>query len=91
MRDKKPGDVELFLSMTVFEDEEYGECGVEYKRRLGLEVRDGDEVARAKGHVVLRNVVMSPLTAAGNFVKEVAAVFERVLREEMKVRFVLLG
>jgi hypothetical protein len=45
----------------------------------------GLETASLQDLFVLRNVVMSPFQAAGNFVLELANIFQEVLEEEVKV------
>lgn len=68
----------LFLSATTFQQAEYGQCAENFKRRLGLETDSGEDL------FVLRNVVMSPFQAAGNFVKTtIGRIFRDVLEREV--------
>ncbi|KAL1708932.1 pyridoxal phosphate-dependent transferase [Schizophyllum commune] len=76
--DTAPSTMQLFLSATVFEHEDYGECADEFKRRLGL------ETASKQPLFVLRNVVMSPFQAANGFVRTLAAVFQTKLEEQVQ-------
>ncbi|KAJ7056389.1 PLP-dependent transferase [Mycena amicta] len=69
----------LFLSSTVFGQEDYGECVRNLQRRMGLETDSRQDL------YVLRNVVMSPFQSAGNFVEDLANEFQRVLKEEVKL------
>ncbi|KAJ7699650.1 hypothetical protein B0H17DRAFT_869752, partial [Mycena rosella] len=75
-----PKNIPLFLSSTVFEQGDYRECVRNFQRRLGLETDSRQDL------FVLRNVVMSPFQAAGNFVQELATIFQKVLEEENVVR-----
>jgi len=70
-------DVDLFLTSTEFQQDVYGDCATNYKRRLGLE-GEADLF-------VLRNVVMSPFPTAGNFVAKLASVFRKIVEEEVKI------
>ncbi|KAJ7243183.1 pyridoxal phosphate-dependent transferase [Mycena haematopus] len=76
--DEDPRKIPLFLSSTAFAEADYGECARNLKRRLGLETDSQQSL------FVLRNVVMSPFQAAGNFVQELADIFRKVLEEEVK-------
>ncbi|KAJ6487082.1 PLP-dependent transferase [Mycena vitilis] len=74
----KPDDIPLFLSATTFAQADYGKCVVNFQRRMGLETESKQDL------FVLRNVVMSPFQAAGDFVQELASIFQQVLEEEVK-------
>ncbi|EIN06879.1 PLP-dependent transferase [Punctularia strigosozonata HHB-11173 SS5] len=77
--EKDPRDVPLFLSSTVFGQEEYGQCARHFQKRLGLETESKQDL------YVLRNVVMSPFPTGGDFVDRVIAdVFIEVLKEEVQ-------
>lgn len=69
----------LFLSATTLEKKAYGDCATNFKRRLGLETESDQDL------FVLRNVVMSPFQAGGNFVQELADIFQQTLEKEMEV------
>ncbi|KAH9946373.1 PLP-dependent transferase [Epithele typhae] len=73
-----PKTVPLFLTATTFALEDYGECVVDFQRRLGLETESGQDL------FLLRNVVMSPFQSAGDFVQKLADIFQGVLEEETK-------
>ncbi|KAJ7804515.1 hypothetical protein B0H14DRAFT_2527265 [Mycena olivaceomarginata] len=78
--DEIPREIPLFLSSTIFGQADYGKCVREFQHysRMGL------ETASLQDLFVLRNVVMSPFQAAGNFVLELANIFQEVLEEEVK-------
>ncbi|KAI5888048.1 PLP-dependent transferase [Schizophyllum commune H4-8] len=76
--DTAPSTMKLFLSATVFDHEDYGDCADEFKRRLGL------ETASKQPLFVLRNVVMSPFQAANGFVRTLAEVFQTRLEEKVQ-------
>lgn len=75
---EQPQDIPMFLSATQFGHADYAECAEEYKRRLGLETRSQQDL------FVLRNVVMSPFQGAGDFVQNIADIFQSTLEEEMQ-------
>jgi hypothetical protein len=70
--------VPLFLSATTFDGKEYGECAINFKKRLGLSTVGPDLF-------LLRNVCMSPFPVAGDFVSNLANIFQTVLEDEVKV------
>ncbi|KAL1690592.1 pyridoxal phosphate-dependent transferase [Schizophyllum commune] len=74
-----PETIPMFLSATTFAHEDYGECADAYKRRLGLETDSEQDL------FVLRNVCMSPFQAAGDFVQELAKIFQDTLEKEVQV------
>ncbi|KAF9526517.1 hypothetical protein CPB83DRAFT_837286 [Crepidotus variabilis] len=76
--DEKPADTPMFLSATTSAMADYGECCTNFKRRMGLEVDSSQDL------FVLRNVVMSPFQSAGNFVNDLADIFQETLEREMK-------
>ncbi|KAL1744697.1 pyridoxal phosphate-dependent transferase [Schizophyllum fasciatum] len=76
---ERPQDIQMFLSATTFGREDYAECADEFKRRLGLETESEQDL------FVLRNVVMSPFQAAGDFVQNLAGIFQATLEDEVKV------
>lgn len=76
---KDPKEIPMFLSATTFKVAEYGVCVQHFKERLQLETDSDQDL------FVLRNVVMSPFQTAGNFVQELADIFQGVMEEEMQV------
>uniref|UniRef100_D8Q5H7 L-tyrosine decarboxylase C-terminal domain-containing protein n=1 Tax=Schizophyllum commune (strain H4-8 / FGSC 9210) TaxID=578458 RepID=D8Q5H7_SCHCM len=74
-----PETIPMFLSATTFAHADYGECADAYKRRLGLETDSEQDL------FVLRNVCMSPFQAAGDFVQELAKIFQETLENEVQV------
>ncbi|KAL1733770.1 hypothetical protein EV714DRAFT_245990 [Schizophyllum commune] len=74
-----PETIPMFLSATTFAHADYGECADAYKRRLGLETDSEQDL------FVLRNVCMSPFQAAGDFVQELAKIFQETLEKEVQV------
>ncbi|EJD55402.1 PLP-dependent transferase [Auricularia subglabra TFB-10046 SS5] len=76
---EKPQDIPLFLSSTVFALADYGDCVINYRRRMGLETESN------QGLFVLRNVVMSPFQAAGNYAQQIANLFQATLDEEVQI------
>lgn len=74
---KDARDVPFYLTSSILAQSDYGECAVEFKRRLGLEGK--------QDLFVLRNVVMSPFTTTHAFVSEMAMEFQKVLEREVKV------
>lgn len=77
----KPSDIPLYLTSTMFEYELYGECMINFKRRLGL-------TATREPLMVLRNVVMSPLatlSTKGDFITMLGNTFKKVVEEEVEV------
>ncbi|GJE96935.1 PLP-dependent transferase [Phanerochaete sordida] len=75
---KDPKEIPMFLSATTFKVAEYGVCVQHFKERLQLETDSNQDL------FVLRNVVMSPFQTAGNFVQELADIFQGVMEEEMQ-------
>lgn len=76
---EKPADTPFFLSATTLEMGAYGDCCTNFKKRMGLETESGQDL------FVLRNVVMSPFQTTGNFVQEIADIFQQTLEREMQV------
>lgn len=76
---KSPKDIPMFLSATTFKIADYGVCVKHFKERLQLETESNQDL------FLLRNVCMSPFQTAGNFVEELANIFQGVLEEEMQV------
>ncbi|KAH9884501.1 PLP-dependent transferase [Cubamyces lactineus] len=80
----KPGSeidiktIPLFLSSTVFKQEDYGDCVKNFQTRIGLETDSCQDL------FVLRNVVMSLFQSAGNYVQSLAKSFQAGLEEEVK-------
>ncbi|KAL1728700.1 hypothetical protein EV714DRAFT_252348, partial [Schizophyllum commune] len=74
---ERPEEIPIFLTATVFDRKDYGECLDEYKRRLGLETESKQPL------FVLRHVVMSPFQGAGNFVEDICKMFQKTLEEEI--------
>ncbi|KAJ7201899.1 PLP-dependent transferase [Mycena pura] len=75
---QNPMAIPLFLSSTIFGQADYQECVRNFQRRIGLETDSMQDL------FVLRNVVMSPFQAAGNFVLDLATKFQEVLEEEVQ-------
>lgn len=78
----KPTDIPLYLTSTEFTHDLYGDCVVNFKRRLGLDENTGEPL------MVLRNVVMSPLatfSTKGDFINMLGATFRKVVEEEVRV------
>ncbi|KAH9884505.1 PLP-dependent transferase [Cubamyces lactineus] len=73
-----PKTVDLFLSSTVFAQDDYGDCVRNFQTRMGLETDSRQDL------FVLRNVVMSPFQSAGDFVQTLAETFQAGLEEEVK-------
>ncbi|KAI0323980.1 PLP-dependent transferase [Cubamyces sp. BRFM 1775] len=73
-----PKTVQLFLSSTVFAQDDYGDCVRNFQTRMGLETDSRQDL------FVLRNVVMSPFQSAGDFVQNLAEIFQAGLEEEVK-------
>jgi hypothetical protein len=73
-----PMAIPLFLSSTIFAQADYQECVRHFQSRIGLETDSMQDL------FVLRNVVMSPFQAAGNFVLDLATKFQEVLEEEVQ-------
>lgn len=80
----RPETVPMFLSSTTFKMDEYGACATHFRERMGLETESNQDL------FVLRNVVMSPFQTAGDFVQDLAKIFQTVLEEEMHVSRLLL-
>lgn len=74
-----PTQIPLYLTSTEFSPELYGECGENFKKRLGLKGGPQDLF-------VLRNVVMSPFPTEKDFISELAGIFKTVVEEEAEVR-----
>ncbi|KAL1744050.1 hypothetical protein HDZ31DRAFT_82975 [Schizophyllum fasciatum] len=74
---ERPEDIPIFLTATVFDRKDYGDCLDEYKRRLGLETESKQSL------FVLRHVVMSPFQGAGDFVQDICKMFQKTLEEEI--------
>lgn len=74
---KDARDIPFYLTSSILAQSDYGQCAVEFKRRLGLEGK--------QDLFVLRNVVMSPFTTTHDFVSEMAKEFRKVLEREVKV------
>ncbi|KAI0653091.1 pyridoxal phosphate-dependent transferase [Cubamyces menziesii] len=70
--------VPLFLSATIFRQNDYGDCVKNFQARLQLETDSGQDL------FVLRNAVMSPFQSAGNYVLRLAESFKAGLEEEVK-------
>jgi hypothetical protein len=73
-----PREVPLYLSSTIFSQQDYGECVRNYQRRMGLETESRQDL------FVLRNVVMSPFQGVSDYPRRMAEIFEGVLREEVQ-------
>ncbi|PPR01984.1 hypothetical protein CVT24_011111 [Panaeolus cyanescens] len=76
--DKRPQDIPIFITSTVFAHKDYGHCLDSFKKRLGLETDSSQDL------FVLRNVVMSPFQAAADFTGKVTEIFRQTLEQEMK-------
>ena len=74
-----PTELPLVLTSTAFEHELYGECGLHFQKRLGLEPSLMDLT-------VMRNVVMSAFPTERNFIGELAHIFRKVVEENVEVR-----
>ncbi|KAI0325060.1 PLP-dependent transferase [Cubamyces sp. BRFM 1775] len=70
--------VPLFLSSTIFSQDDYGDCVKNFQTRMGLETDSCQDL------LVLRNVVMSPFQSAGNYVQDLAGIFQAGLENEVK-------
>lgn len=81
---KRPHDIPIFITSTVFSHKEYGRCLASFKERLGLEIDSSQDL------FVLRNVVMSPFQAAADLTGHVTEIFRQTLEQEMKVCFPLV-
>lgn len=77
--DQPPADTPFFLSATTLEMGAYGDCAINFKKRMGLETDSHQDL------FVLRNVVMSPFQTTGNFVQQLADTFKQTLEREMQV------
>ena len=73
-----PTALPLVLTSTAFEHELYGECGMHFQERLGLERSLMDLM-------VLRNVVMSPFPTERGFISMLANVFRETVEREVDV------
>jgi glutamate/tyrosine decarboxylase-like PLP-dependent enzyme len=71
----KPAKIPLYLTSTEFSDELYGKCKEHFMKRLKLK-------PSTQNLMVLRNVVMSPFPTDGNFIRELAVIFEEKVKEE---------
>ncbi|KAI0380541.1 hypothetical protein F5Y04DRAFT_257607 [Hypomontagnella monticulosa] len=75
------GDRPLFLTSSSFEEEAYGRCLVDFKRRLQL----GDGTTTAHGALsYLINVTMSPWPTDSPFLGELAQSFKEIAEEEVQ-------
>ena len=99
--DTAPSTMQLFLSATVFEREDYGECADEFKRYVvmfwrvyGILMwparRLGLETVSKQPLFVLRNVVMSPFPTERSFIRELAQIFYDRVEAETEVRCVFI-
>lgn len=75
----KVSDRPILLTSTTMAQDSYKECLTNYKDRLGL-VGEQDLVS-------LVNVTMSPWPTQGNFLKEIVDDFQKIVEEEVEVRF----
>jgi hypothetical protein len=73
-----PTKIPLYLTSTEFSDELYGHCKAHFMERLKLKPSTQDLM-------VLRNVVMSPFPTDGNFIRNLAKIFEEKVKEEAEV------
>lgn len=69
-------DKPLILTSTQFENNSYGSCLTNFKRRLGLKGQ--------QDLYVLVNVVMSPFPTECNFTRQIADSLQEVIEEEVK-------
>ncbi|KAM7198694.1 Pyridoxal phosphate-dependent transferase [Naviculisporaceae sp. PSN 640] len=80
--DDNPTKIPLYLTSTEFSKKDYGRCVTTFKRRLGLETESAESL------MVLRNVVMSPLTSLstrGDFINMLGETFREVIEEEVRI------
>ncbi|KAE8153195.1 PLP-dependent transferase [Aspergillus avenaceus] len=66
--------IPMFVTSTVLEPKEYGECAKTFMRRLGIKPCN-------KGLFVLRNVAMSPFPTQNQFIDKLMAKFKEVVEK----------
>lgn len=73
-----PTKIDMFLTSTRFEPEDYGDCALHFMERMGID-------KCKQGLFVLRNVVMSPFPTEMNFIDGLMAGLQDVIREEVQI------
>jgi hypothetical protein len=74
-------DKPIIIMATEFSQARYGEALKTFKRRMGLDTEDGEDL------YALSNVLMSPWWTVNEFLTTIIEAFREVAEEEIKVRF----